>query len=313
MFSYSRWLVCIAALLMMAASPLLFAATQNAVLYGVVYDAAGNPAAGVSVSLENSAIGMARTTVTDSDGSYNFAEVPPAENYTLSAKRGDRKVDLRSGITVNVGDERVILPPLKELPVATAANPEVAPRVMRKQTVNNETVSTAISGVITGEQLRSLPVALNRNFLNAGLIPSNTHDVEQGSPLAGASFSVAGNRPATNSFLLDGVDNVASSSNQAVPFQVNDAVQEFRITSGTANAEYGRNAGGTVNIVTRRGGNGFHGSTFGYFNNDMFNSSSPLSVAPGSTGTGATAKSTCRSGSTTGRITTRRRVTSGKT
>ena len=100
MFSYSRWLVCIAALLMMAASALLFAATQNAVLYGVVYDAAGNPAAGVNVSLENSAIGMARTTVTDSDGSYNFAEVPPAENYTLSAKRGDRKVDLRSGITV---------------------------------------------------------------------------------------------------------------------------------------------------------------------------------------------------------------------
>src|SRR5947208_2568459 len=171
MFSYSRWLVCIAALLMMAASPLLFAATQNAVLYGVVYDAAGNPAAGVSVSLENSAIGMACTT----------------------------------------------------------------------------------------------------------------HDVEQASPLAGASFSVAGNRPATNSFLLDGVDNVASSSNQAVPFQVNDAVQEFRITSGTANAEYGRNAGGTVNIVTRRGGNGFHGSTFGYFNNDMFNSSSPLSVYSGST------------------------------
>src|SRR5438067_12608235 len=283
MFSYSRWLLGVAARLMMAASPLLFAATQNAVLYGVVYDAAGNPAAGVSVSLENSAIGMARTTVTDSDGSYNFAEVPPAENYTLSAKRGDRKVDLRSGITVNVGDERVILPPLKELPVATAANPEVAPRVMRKQTVNNETVSTAISGVINGEQLRSLPVALNRNFLNAGLIPSNTHDVEQGSPLAGASFSVAGNRPATNSFLLDGVDNVASSSNQAVPFQVNDAVQEFRITSGTANAEYGRNAGGTVNIVTRRGGNGFHGSTFGYYNNDMFNSSSPLSAYSGST------------------------------
>src|SRR5207237_8038175 len=112
---------------------------------------------------------------------------------------------------------------------ATDVKPEVARRVRRKQTVNNETVSTAISGVITGEQLRSLPVALNRNFLNAGLIPSNTHDVEQGSPLAGASFSVAGNRPATNSFLLDGVDNVASSSNQAVPLQVNAAYLVYHI------------------------------------------------------------------------------------
>src|SRR5207248_4756391 len=113
----------------------------------------------------------------------------------------------------------VVLPPLKEQAVvASNPNPEVVAKAVPRQAVNNETVSTAISGVITGDQLRSLPVALNRNFLNAGLIPSNTHDVEQGSPLAGASFSVAGNRPATNSFLLDGVDNVASSSNQAVPF-----------------------------------------------------------------------------------------------
>ena len=99
--------VIVAALLILVGAPALFAATQNAVLYGTVYDAAGNPAAGVTVALDNPAIGFARTTSTDTDGSYNFAEVPPAENYDLSATRAGRKIDLRTGITVNVGDERV--------------------------------------------------------------------------------------------------------------------------------------------------------------------------------------------------------------
>jgi len=289
MFLNSRWHILALILALMLAVPAAYGATQNAVLYGTVYDAAGNPAAGVNVTLENGAIGFNRSTVTGSDGSYNFAEVPPAENYNLSASRGSAKIDARSGIVVNVGDETVILPPLKEQPavVATPTNPNPTPAPaaapVHKQAVKNEIVSTAISGVINGDQLRSLPVAVNRNFLNAGLIPANTHDVEQGSPLMGASFSVAGNRAASNSFLLDGVDNVASSSNQAVPFQVNDAVQEFRITSSTANAEYGRNDGGTVNIVTRRGGNSFHGSVFGYFNNDALNANSPLSVYNGTT------------------------------
>lgn len=276
----ARLIFAFAILLLVPAA--MFAATQNAVVYGTVYDATGSPLAGVSVTMENSAIGFTRTTTTDADGSYNFAEVPPAEDYRLSAARDGKKIDLRSGIVVNVGDERVILPPLKEQPVATTPGGEVKEqKVTAVQSVSNETVSTTLSAVITGDQLRSLPVAVNRNFLNLGLIPSNTHDAEQGSDLTGASFSVAGNRSATNNFLLDGADNVASSSNQAVPFQVNDAVQEFRVISSTANAEYGRNMGGTVNVVTRRGGNAFHGSAFGYFNNDRFNASSPLSVYNG--------------------------------
>ena len=274
--SKNLWLV--VALLVLAATS-AFAATQNAVVYGTVYDATGNPLPGVSVVLENPSLGFARTTTTGSDGSYNFAEVPPAEGYRLTASRGGAKIDIRSGITVNVGDERVILPPLKEQPVvaaATGAKREVKETKLESQGVRNETVSTAISGVITGEQLRSLPL-YNRNFLALGLLTPNTHDVEGGSDLNGASFSVNGQRPSSNNFMLDGADNVASSSNQAIPFQVNDSIQEFRVTSSTASAEYGRNGGGTVNVVTRRGGNKFHGSAYGYFGSDVLNGDSALS------------------------------------
>src|SRR3954466_5403421 len=278
--SSNLWLF--VALLVFAASS-AFAATQNAVVYGTVYDATGNPLPGVNVSLDNPALGFARSTTTGSDGSYNFAEVPPAEGYRLTAARGGNKIDIRSGITVNVGDERVILPPLKEQPVvaaATGAKQEVKETKLDSQGVRNETATTQ-SGVITGDQLRSLPL-YNRNFLALGLLTPNTHDAVAGSNLSGGSFSVAGSAASSNNFLLDGTDNVASSSNQAIPFQVNDAVQEFRVISSTANAEYGRNAGGTINVVTRRGGNGFHGSAFGYFSNDALNGGNPVSVYGGS-------------------------------
>ncbi|MGH9603171.1 MAG: carboxypeptidase regulatory-like domain-containing protein, partial [Terriglobales bacterium] len=258
-----------------------WAATQNAVVYGTVYDTAGNPMPGVSVMLENAALGFSRTAITGSDGSYNFAEVPPADDYKLTATKDGKTLDIRAGIAVNVGDERVILPPLKEQ-AAAAAGGQAQPRVVTGQAVSNDTVSTTISGVITGDQLRSLPL-YNRNFLILGMLTPNVRDTEPGSELAGASFSIAGNRPSSNNFLLDGADNVASSSNQAVPFVVNDSVQEFRVVSSTASAEFGRAGGGVVNIVTRRGGNAWHGSAFGYFGMDSLNADSPLSVYNGST------------------------------
>jgi len=262
---------------------LLFGASQNAVIYGTVYNAGSNPMPDVTVILENRALGFSRTAVTGSDGSYTFSEVPPADNYTVTAKRAGKTLDQRTGITVNVGDERVILPPLTEQPeVAAGAPPKPAGPVKMQPTVRNETVSSAVSGVVTGDQLRSLPL-YNRNFLVLGLITPNVHDTEPGSALTGASFSVAGARPSQNDFLLDGTDNLASSSNQAIPFQVNDSIQEFRVTSSTANAEYGRNLGGTVNVVTKRAGNAMHGSVYGYFGSDILNADNPLSVYNGTT------------------------------
>ncbi len=261
-------------------------ASQNAVIYGTVYNVAGNPMPDVTIVLENKALGITRTTVTGSDGSYTFTEVPPADNYSVTAKQAGRTLDQRAGVTVNVGDERVILPPLTEQPAVAAGAPgeaKPAPKLAPSApTVRNETITTAISGVVTGDQLRALPL-YNRNFLVLGLITPNVHDTEPGSALAGASFSVSGARPSQNDFLLDGAENVATSSNQAIPFQVNDSIQEFRVTSSTANAEYGRNLGGTVNVVTKRATNTFHGSAYGFFGSDSLNSDNPLSVYNNST------------------------------
>ena len=257
-----------------------FASSQNATVSGGVYDTSGKPIPGIRVVLDNPALGFERDATTGDDGAYTITEVPPQDGYRITAYRGATKLDARAGLTVTVGEEKNILPPLHEVPAVATGGNEV--KEQRLSAVSTETLSTSISGVISGDQLRSLPL-FNRNFLALGLLTPNTHDTEGGSVLAGATFGIAGSRPNTNMFLLDGSDNTARSSNQAIPFQVNDSVQEFRVISSNANAEYGGSGGGVVNVVTRRASNDFHGNVFGYFNNDALNANQPLSVYNGTT------------------------------
>jgi hypothetical protein len=239
----------------------------TAIIYGGVFDSNSKPMKGVQVALENRSNEFSQKLITGDDGRYRFTLVPAGDGYRLTASQAGIPLDVRYPIEAVPNEETNVLPPLRR---------------MSEQAVANETVSPSISGVITGEQLRSLPL-YNRNFLALGLIAPETHDTEPGSALAGASFSIAGARSSSNSFLLDGADNVASSSNQAVPFQVNDSIQEFRVISSNATAEYGRNTGGVVNVVTRRAGNTFHGASYGYFGNDALNAESSLSIYNGTT------------------------------
>ena len=155
---------------------------------------------------------------------------------------------------------------------ATALQPVAASRP-----IVLDRLSSSMSTVISSEQLRTLPL-YNRNFLALGFLSISAHDVQAGSTLAGASFSISGQQPTTNDFLLDGMNNVAAGNNQAIPFQVNDAIQEFRVVYANPDAQFGREVGGAVNIVTQRGTSNFHGSIFGFFNSDSLNANSPLSV-----------------------------------
>ncbi|MCU1285957.1 MAG: hypothetical protein JWO13_2307 [Acidobacteriales bacterium] len=283
-------------LLLIVSAALAFvpsASAQNAVVLGTVLDAGGKPMVGVVVLLENKGRAFVRKTTTGADGTYTISGVEPADGYTVSATTQDgADIDAtKQSFAVSVGDEREILPALREHPAPTVAGGEpstgaapspaapTGPARAASKVPNDK--NTNIGGVITGAQLRTLPL-YNRNFLVLGLLSPNTHDVEAGSPLSGASFSIAGQRASSNNFLLDGAENIASSSNQAIPFQVNDAIQEFRVTSSTANAEFGRGAGGIVSVISQSGTNKWHGSMFGYFANDALNMDSPLSVYNGS-------------------------------
>ena len=95
-----------------------FAGSGSAAFYGTVYGADGFPMPGVTVTLEDPSLGVLRHTTTGKDGSWAFGDVPPGKNYKVTATSKDGKViDIRTGIDIAEGDERVLLPPLKKAAV----------------------------------------------------------------------------------------------------------------------------------------------------------------------------------------------------
>ncbi len=213
------------------------------------------------------------------DGSYTFEDVEPGENYAVDI------IDA-TGRLLGTDPRFAVLPSTTEhtaVPEIDISRGVTAERSERSGGLIENDRGVSPGGNINNEQLRVLPL-YNRNFLNLGLIQPGVHDVEQGSPLQGAAFSITGSRSTSTNFLLDDVDNVASSTNQAIPFQINEAVREFRVTYATPSMRYaGQGSGGVVNVITSSGDVGstdkpFHVSLFGYFNNDSLNANSPLSI-----------------------------------
>ena len=224
--------------------------------------------ASAKVVLEGSA-GTRLEATADSTGRFTFSKLKP-DTYNLFAYAADgRRLPAGTEVTLLSWNDKKTAN-ISERVTATMVGRPVQPDLL-----------VPVGTVIERDQLQELPL-YNRNFLALGLITQNTHDAEAGSALAGGTFSIAGARVTSNNFRLDGADNVASSSNQAIPFQVNEAIKEFRVTTANADARYGRGAGGVVDVVTQSGTDKFHGSAFGYFADDRFNGSSPLSVYNGS-------------------------------
>jgi Carboxypeptidase regulatory-like domain/TonB dependent receptor len=246
------------------------AGTQNAKLTGTVY-AAGTVVPGATVRLINANIGFSQMQTTGPDGSYTFIDVPPAENYLISVEKSGFATKVLPPFAVQVGDDTLVLPPFLLEPAAPSG-PEVtpAPQAARPTpaapTVSLDLLSTTQSGVIDTLRVHTLPL-VNRDFIDLALLVPGTYPVEQGSILQGASLVVNVARADMNNFLLDGADNNDYTINQSLPFQIVEALQEFRVQASTSNAEFGRSGGAQVNSVSRSGSNSFHGTLFAFNRN----------------------------------------------
>src|SRR5947208_8395060 len=115
------------------------------------------------------------------------------------------------------------------------------------------------------------PAQLTTLVAGALVGPSNAADQGVTKTFPGVvTASINGTRTNQTSFLLDGVPNIQLLSNVNLPFPMPDALQEFSVQTSNYSAEYGQNAGGVVNIVTRSGSNAFHGNAFGFVRNAVF-------------------------------------------
>jgi hypothetical protein len=229
-----------------------FAQEPSGVLWGTVRSQTGAAVAGASVSARNVETGETRVAGTSGDGMFEMGGLS-AGTYEVEVSVEGFASQSRSGIEVN---------PI-ELPMISFV----------LQTVTSVAPVAAQGNRISDTQLVGLPLN-GRSYNQLATLQAGVADTagEQSSRgVGGGSLTVAGGRPTSNNFLLDGT-NIMDTSNR-VPRSAGgvqlgaDSVLQVQVVSSAYGAEFGRGSGGTVNSITVSGGNELHGSLFEYFRN----------------------------------------------
>src|SRR5262245_12201509 len=245
-------------------------------LNGTVRDSTGSVVANATISLRNLDTNRAYMSTSDASGYYIVPNLPPG-SYELNVSYTGFEPYARSGVQLRVGQTATL-----DVTLAVQGRRDVVEVTV--DTPGIEVTRTELSNVIETKQIQNLPIS-GRLFTDFALL---TPGVTTGRTSVGSTItefevsrvSFAGMRDLSNQVTVDGADNIntATGSQRAAPPQ--EAVQEFRVVNNSFGAEYGRALGGIVNIVTKSGGNNFHGSVYDYFQNNALNSRSLLQPEP---------------------------------
>src|SRR5712692_4716246 len=274
----------ILAFVVLAATSLV-AQTFRGTVLGTVTDPSGAVVSGAKVAVKNVNTGLERTTETSTDGSYSVPELPIG-TYTVTISQSGFQTSVTSAVEVDVATERRVDATLKPGEVATKVevSGELLPQV--------ETTSAELGGTLTTAMIENLPVNgrdyTKLIFLNPGV--AGSPDQISDSPGSFGVFSMNGSRGRANNFLLDGTDmndgyrndpaiNEAGVFGDPATILPIDAVAELRVLSNYE-AEYGRNSGAVVNIVTKSGTNAWHGSLLEYWRSGQFGARNYFNFKP---------------------------------
>ena len=274
-----RFRICKSALLIGFAAILFsFASATNAqtfrgTILGTVTDSSGAAVAGAAVAVKNVNTGLSRTVTTSEDGTYSVPELPIG-TYIVSVEKAGFKQGVVTGLQVEVSTERRADVTLQtgEVTQKIEVTGDELPQV--------ESTSNVLGGIVESKIVTNLPVNGRDYQKLIYLVPGVAGSPDQitDSPGSFGVFSVNGARGRSNNFLLDGTDmndgyrndpaiNEAGVFGTPATILPLEAIAELRVLSNSE-AEYGRSAGGVINIVTKSGTNSFHGSGFDFFRNN---------------------------------------------
>src|SRR5438094_4973815 len=243
------------------------AQTSTATILGTVKDTTGALIPGVNITIKHRESGLTRSVVSGERGGYNMPLLPVGA-YEITTTMPGFKQEVRSVVNLVVGQEAVI-----DLTLEVGAAAEQVTVTEEAPLVNTTTSST--SGLISEQQIKELPLN-GRSFdqllmMNVGMV-NNSSNVQNN---AWTAFSVAGKRPETNRFVINGIDYIGGTaaglyitpSGAGGQLLGVDAVREYNVLSDTYGAEYGKRAGGQISIVTSSGTNQLHGSVYEFLRN----------------------------------------------
>src|SRR5713226_343246 len=236
---------------------LFLAQSSQAQLTGEVLDPAGNAVAQASIILVDLERNTMSRAVSGTDGRYLFSDVRPGRYSVIVEAAGFQKIN-RSGVTLTTGerirlDFKLTIGSVEESLTITSDAPLL------------RTESADLGQVIDNGRILELPLN-GRSFISlAGLAPGVAL------PPGSAFPRINGGRPRTNEYLFDGVTVLQPEPGQVTFMPIVDAIQEFKIESNSAPAEFGRFNGGVVNLTTKSGTNQLRGTVFEFLRNEALN------------------------------------------
>jgi hypothetical protein len=258
-------------------------------IVGTVTDPSGAVIVSARIKVTEQGTGFSRTAATDSQGYYVLSSLRPAP-YDLSVEAPGFRTANEKGITL-LADQTLTVNVKLQLGAAT----EVV--TVEGGDIQVDTSTSTLKQVIELSRISGLP-SNGRNVAELALLvpgsiaipanPGNPTGTFGGGALQGATktfpgavaISTNGSRQNQVSYLLDGGNNVDEYTNVNQPFPMPDALQEFSVQTSNYSAEYGQNAGGVVNIVTKSGTNKLHGNLFEFVRTPALNAKPWHSLGP---------------------------------
>ncbi len=247
-----------------AFSCLLFGQGGTGSITGSVTDSSGAAVPGATVTATNQGNGFKREVTVTGAGEYSLAGLTPGV-YTLAATEPQFKTFSVKDLKLEVGQVARV-----EARLEVGAVTEVIE--VTSQTALLQTEQSSVGAVVDQQKIVDFPLN-GRNFVQLGLLLPGVNEGDGGvangtGNVPGGGISISGLRPEQNSFLLDGTINTDQYQNILVIRPSVDAIQEFKIQTSSYAAEFGKGAGGQINLVTRSGTNTLHGTLFEFNRNN---------------------------------------------
>lgn len=241
---------------------------SRATLQGRVSDSTGAVIPGVSISVVSVETRVKQTTSTNESGAWSVRFLNPG-SYSVSASADGFATVERTGITLQTADS-------KQLDLTMEVGVVTQNVVVTGETPLIDTSSATGGTVIEGAAITDIPMLSRIPFLLATMSPGvvatdqNQNVAMMWSNNAASEFSVNGGRGTrSNEFLIDGMPN--SKRDRVAFIPPADSVAEFKIMSNNYDAQYGRQAGGTINVSVKSGTNSYHGGVYDFFRNSALN------------------------------------------
>lgn len=228
-------------------------------IIGTVTDSQGAVIGGAGVNVTNAQTLVETKTTTDAEGRYQVLFVPIG-TYRVTAEHTGFRRTVVEGQTLQINQSLRV-----DMKLEVGAVTETVS--VQSETTGVETVTATLGGSVTNRPIVDMPLN-GRNVLSLALMMPGVTESRPGSP---GAYSISGGRPDSITYLFDGGLNNNLLNNRAVLNPNPDAIQEFRILTSNYTAEYGRNGGGIISVVSKSGANDFHGVVYDYLRNEDLN------------------------------------------